>query len=255
MGEGLSRKEASLAYLEDAAHHVREGLADAILRDVERIRPLPPPARVFEIGVGTGWLLADLAERGYVCAGIELNQWNREYAAAMLRDRGIEADIADGSIESAEMGDGVYDLVVAESVFEHVPDYRAALDRIYRSLKPGGLFHMSSTNKFSPVSGEFTRLPFYGWLPRNLRLMVRRRAGDQVTADTAFFDWNQFTYRGLRRSLKQAGFTQVYDRFDLLEPADKAGSKRLLISLYKRWPALKSPLLAFDFNTGFCCVK
>jgi 2-polyprenyl-6-hydroxyphenyl methylase/3-demethylubiquinone-9 3-methyltransferase len=256
MGVGsLSREEASLAYLRDAAGHDRSGLADAILGRVQRVRPVLPPAHVLEVGVGTGWLLAALAERGYTCAGIELNPWCREYALAMLHDRGARADITEGSIEEADLAESTYDLVLAESVLEHVPDYARALEKIYRSLKPGGVLYFSSTNKLSFLSGEYRGFPLYGWLPQRLRLLVRRLARDQVIADNAHFDWNQFTYWGLRRALRQAGFSGVYDRFDLLDPSEKTGWKRLLIIGYKRWPPLKWPLLIFDFNTGFCCVK
>jgi 2-polyprenyl-3-methyl-5-hydroxy-6-metoxy-1,4-benzoquinol methylase len=256
MGAGsLSREEASLAYLRDAAAQDRSGLADAILGKVHQVRPVSPPAHVLEVGVGTGWLLADLAERGYTCTGIELNPWFRGHALALLRDRGVHVDMIEDSVEVANLLEGAYDLVLAESVLEHVPDYRRALHNIYRSLKPGGVLYFSSTNKLSLLSGEFSGLPLYGWLPQRLRLLVRRLARDQVRADLAHFDWNQFTYWGLRRTLRRVGFTEVYDRFDLLQPSEKTGWRRLVIIGYKRWPLLKWPLLTVDFNTGFCCVK
>lgn len=243
------------AYLRSAEAQSHAGLADAILRDVSRVRPLPPNARVFEVGVGAGWLLIDLVERGFTCAGIELNPIFREHALAALKSRGLRAEILSGSIESTPLPANAYDVVLASSVFEHVPDYRSGLQNVYQAVKQGGVFRLNTTNKFSPVSGEFAHFPLYGWLPRRLRFLIRTIAADRTIASGPGFDWNQFTYRRLRRELSRVGFTEIHDRFELLRPEDTSGWKRELIRGYNRWPALKLPLLVFDFGTAFCCVK
>ena len=239
-------RQASLAYIDDASTQDHTGETDGLLAKIQRVRPTSPPARVFEVGVGTGWLLADLAARGYECSGIEVNPWNLEHARQRLQ--GVE--IIEGTIEAAELPKDTYDLVLAESVLEHVRDYQAALHNIYGALKHGGLLHVSTTNKFSLVSGEYKRVPFYGWLPQRARYAIRRRAGEEM-----FFDWNEFTYHGLRRALRRAGFTKIYDRLDVVWPADKTGWKRQVVGAYQRVPMLKWPLLTFDFGVGLFAVK
>jgi SAM-dependent methyltransferase len=249
----VSSRESTLAYLALAEERDLVGLVDALLRDVNRARPLSPESRVFEVGVGTGWLLADLAKRGYVCEGIELNPWIREHAVEAMSAQSLDVPIREGAIEDADLPAESFDVVLAESVLEHVPDYRRTLRLIFASLKPGGVFHMNSSNRFCPMSGEYG-LPLYGWLPRPLRFRLRHHSPDERLSAAAL-DWNQFTYWGLRRELRRVGFSEVYDRFDLLRPSDKTGAKRALIASYKRVPAAKWPLLLFDFGTAFCCVK
>ena len=94
---------------------------------------------------------------------------------AVVLELGVGTGLG-GSVESADLAESSYDLVLAESVLEHVPAYRRALENIYRSLKSGGVLYFSSSNKWSLVFGDFTSLPFYGWLPQRLRLLVRRLA-------------------------------------------------------------------------------
>lgn len=243
-------REATLAYLEEAEAHDRTGDIDALFAKIKRIRPLDPPAEVLEVGIGTGWLMAALAERGYRCTGLEVNPWSCEHALKTLRERGIEADIVEGNIESAQFPENTFEVVFAETVLEHVRDYQAALHNIWRSMKAGGVLHISTTNKFSMKSGEYPRVPLYGWLPQRLRLAIRRRAGEEM-----FFDWNEFTYWGLRRTCKRVGFTEVYDRLELIGREDKAGWKRRIIETYERFPPLRQALLLFDFGVGLYCVK
>jgi SAM-dependent methyltransferase len=239
-------REASIAYIEEAKALDHAGEADNLLAKIQRIRPISPPDRVFEVGVGTGWLLAELADRGFECAGIEVNPWNVEYARQRLPD----VEVIEGTIEATELPAATYDLVLAESVLEHVRDYEPALRNIFQGLKAGGVFHLSTTNKFSLVSGEFRKVPLYGWLPQRARYAIRRRVGEEV-----FFDWNEFTYVGLRRALRRAGFSEVYDRLDVVRPADKTGWKRQVVGTYQRFPVLKWPLLTFDFGVGLFAVK
>jgi SAM-dependent methyltransferase len=242
----------SRAYLREAPNDQDPANVDRIIRDVERVRELPPAPRVLEVGLGTGWLLSALVRRGWVGDGVELNPWFCEHARAELAAQGIEASVIEGSIESIDLAADAYDLVLAESVLEHVLDVHSALAAIYRTLKSGGVLHFNTTNKLALISGEYPEFPLYGWLPRRVRLRFRREATAMAPSG---FDLNQFTYWGLRRRLAHVGFSEIYDRFDLLEPSDKSGLKRQLIAGYKRWPILKQPFLALDHGCAFCCVK
>lgn len=97
--------------------------------------------RVFEIGFGSGSLLAALAEQGIDVAGIEVSKTMRDQACERLppqhHDKLVVGDYL--SLDTNETGRG-YDLVFWNDVLEHlvpdeVPDF---LRKIHRELAPGG---------------------------------------------------------------------------------------------------------------------
>ncbi|GAA4009597.1 class I SAM-dependent methyltransferase [Sphingomonas swuensis] len=107
----------------------REILAELIAREV---RP-PRPARILEIGCGTGHNLAMLQKFGDVEAA-ELDPEARRLAAQRLGK-----PVHDGALPGLadQLGSG-FDLIALLDVLEHVEDDRGALTAILRMLKPGG---------------------------------------------------------------------------------------------------------------------
>jgi hypothetical protein len=43
-----------------------------------------------------------------------------------------------GNLEEVDLGEGVYDVIIASSVFEHVEFWRVCLDKLYRAHVTGG---------------------------------------------------------------------------------------------------------------------
>ncbi len=59
----------------------------------------------------------------------------------------------------------VFDLVICNHTYEHVPCAEALFSEVRRILKPGGICYFAAPNKFSPIEGHY-HLPFLSWLPR-----------------------------------------------------------------------------------------
>jgi SAM-dependent methyltransferase len=161
-------------------------------------------------------------------------------------------------IEDAELEPGVYDVAIANSLLEHVPDYRAALTNIYRALRPGGLLYFNSTNRFALRSGEHKPLRLYGWLPYRVRERIRTKHEGPLLVASRGMDFHQFTYPGLRRTLRDIGFTRVVDIYDLLDVDDlnrPTTARRTAMRAYKRLRPLKHLITTFSDGTYFYCVK
>jgi SAM-dependent methyltransferase len=250
----------SEAYLESAAQvdpEARAAEGDLYLRRIERVHALPEGARVLEVGIGTGWFLVHATRRGFRCDGAEVNPVNVRHAEALLEENGVEATIHLGSIEELELPAGAYDAVVAMSVFEHVRDYRRGLENIHRALRPGGVLYFYSTNKFSPISGEYP-MPLYGWWPNRVRYWFRVRRSGPAIITSSGVDFNQFTYRGLRRTFREVGFTRIVDQYEMLSVGDlgvPSRFKRRLVAAADRVPGFAGLLRTFAPGTCFICEK
>ncbi|HEU4811824.1 MAG TPA: class I SAM-dependent methyltransferase [Nocardioides sp.] len=123
---------------DEAADH---GLRDATVRAAWRellLGVLPPaPARVADLGCGTGTLSLLLADEGYAVDGVDFSpeMVRRAVAKAEGRDdvRFVEADAA-----APPLDPGAYDVVLCRHVLWAMPDPTAALRSWLGLLAPGG---------------------------------------------------------------------------------------------------------------------
>jgi SAM-dependent methyltransferase len=91
------------------------------------------PARLLEVGCGTGALAARCAaELG--CEVIALD--SSEEMVAATRERGIEAMV--GDVQRLPFDDATFDAAIAAWMLYHVPDRDGAIGELARVLRPGG---------------------------------------------------------------------------------------------------------------------
>src|SRR3989442_1180224 len=187
-----------------------------VLPRASRLRPLEAGTRLLEVGIGTGWFLMLSARRGLECVGLDISPQVIAFVRTRAEQNGVSLDLRLGNIEETVLEREAFDVVMAESVFEPVEDWRRGLANVAGCLRPGGVLILTSTNRFSPRSGEYP-LPFYGWLPNRLRYWLRRTLEGPDIMELGI-DFHQFTYPGLSDGLKEAGFSRVYDIAHLLDP-------------------------------------
>lgn len=107
----------------------RRILADLVAR---KVKP-PRPARILEIGCGTGHNLPMLQAFGEVEAA-ELDA-----AARVLASRRLGRPVHDAALPAlADQIEGRFDLIALLDVLEHVEDDAGALKAIMRMMHPGG---------------------------------------------------------------------------------------------------------------------
>ena len=102
---------------------------------------LPPaPARILDVGCGTGVLSLELARAGHDVTAVDADR-----TAIDLAERGApsggpgrvtyhHADVHDWAAD-----EGAFDVVVTTRTLHHVAEPAAALERVRRWLRPGGL--------------------------------------------------------------------------------------------------------------------
>jgi SAM-dependent methyltransferase len=124
----------SRAYDEQAAH--RYGLEPYIpgFADFDGAKG----KEVLEIGVGLGADHQRFAQAGARLHGIDLTPRAVEHTRARLAAVGLSSDLRVADAEALPFDDCSFDLAYSWGVIHHSPDTPAAVDEIYRVLRPGG---------------------------------------------------------------------------------------------------------------------
>lgn len=140
----------------------------ARLASIFEERGITTPARLMELGCGSGWMAEFFATLGYRVLGtsiapVDVELGERRVAAAA--EKGIEGSLeflatpmesADEAITGREPFDGVY---VFEAI-HHAFDWRRTVHSAYRCLRPGGWFVLANEPNVahSAVSYRVARL-------------------------------------------------------------------------------------------------
>jgi len=230
----------------------------SILARVAKFIPVGAGTRLLEIGVGGGRFIVLCAQRGLDCHGVEHNPMLYRQAVARAGAARVSVQLALVNVEEVAWAPSSFDVVVANSVLEHVEHYGGVLANIHTALRPGRVLFFNSTNKFALRSGEFPELRLYGWLPFSVRSRIRLRRQGGGVVESSSIDYNQFTHSGLRKMLHSIGFSQVYGLYELLEPDDLVRSgrpRRWALKLIRRLPVLRLAVETFANGTYFYCVK
>ena len=106
-----------------------------------RIKRFKPDGALLDVGCNIGMFMKAARDGGFAVTGVELNAG----CAAYGRENFV-LDIRSASLEGAAFPAGTSDVVTLFDVLEHVPDPRALLSGVRRTLKPGGLLVVQSPN-------------------------------------------------------------------------------------------------------------
>jgi SAM-dependent methyltransferase len=111
-------------------------------RILDRLDSMTHPAgrSLLEVGCAHGWFLDAAARRSYDVHGIEPDA----PIAAVASRKGH--DVRTGFFPDALAPGTLYDIIVFNDVFEHLPDPRAALAACRQRLRPGGLLVLNLPN-------------------------------------------------------------------------------------------------------------
>lgn len=242
----------------DISLQEKEPIYRNILRAVRRYTAVDGNTRMLEVGTGTGWfpLLCELD--GVPCQGLEISPQLIECAHEIGAKYNIKPNILLGNLEDANLPTNYYDVVIASNVFEHIEEWETGIHKVAEILRPGGLLYFESSNKFSPVTGEYSGFPTpycYGWLPDQWRYALRRKVHGPDIMKLGI-DFNQFTHPQLRREFERAGFRKIYDRVEIAhEDAISTGFRKNVVRWARKNPVMKHMALTFAEATRFICLK
>jgi SAM-dependent methyltransferase len=158
-------------------------------------RYVSTPARLLDIGCGTGRLLYLAKRAGWDVKGLELSA----SMAERVRERlGVEVMVGDFlQLEPAPADHEAFDVVCLRHVIEHLPDSLGAMARIRALVRPGGYFLAEMPN----VEALAKR-----WLRLVTRLGLHHR---HYPADFVAGHCNEFCRESFEFLLGRSGFRLV----------------------------------------------
>jgi SAM-dependent methyltransferase len=218
-----------------------QGWIDAILARIAPYLPRASGLDVLDIGAAQGGTLIALQQRGHHPVGVE--PWREAIVTAteLARRYGTAIEIHEGTAERLPFPDEQFDVVLATSVMEHVGNLRQTLREVFRVLRPGGIFWFNSASSMSPRQDEISGFPLFGWYPLPLKRRIMWWAAGRkphLVGHTQTPAINWFTPWSARRELRRAGFTKVWDRWELRQLHETNGLRRVVALVGKRiWVA------------------
>jgi 2-polyprenyl-3-methyl-5-hydroxy-6-metoxy-1,4-benzoquinol methylase len=131
--------------------------------------------RLLDIGCGVGSLSLQLAVHGALVNAIDISEQAVNAVRHNSRRHNVNLESADiMSITDLRFADDTFDGVVGAAVLHHLVHHSfgsAAMDEVYRTLKPGGKAVFAENNGDNPV-WKLTK--------RYMRLVGARRTGDDL---------------------------------------------------------------------------
>lgn len=196
--------------------------------------------RVLDIGCGRGWLLYQLARRGWTAVGTELTEESGRYARDVL---GL--DVRSGDLIDMRLPAESFDLVILWHVLEHIPDPAALLAEIARMLRPGGTLLAAVPNFGSPEARRGKALWFHLDVPRHLNhfdlptLTAFLQGAGLEPVDTDFFAPEYDVFSAVQTALNLLGIRQ-----NLLYNMVRARGARMLAEPSARSETIATLVLA-----------
>jgi SAM-dependent methyltransferase len=171
--------DAQAATFDDEPDH---GLRDPEVRQawLELLRQhLPPaPARVADLGCGTGSISVLLAAEGYDVHGVDLSAEMVAVALEKASAAGVAATFTLGDAADPGLPPGGFDVVVSRHVLWALPERSAALARWVDLLAPGG--RLLLVEGFWFTGGGLTAQRCEGLVREHRSSAVVRRLTDPV---------------------------------------------------------------------------
>jgi SAM-dependent methyltransferase len=129
----------------------------AAIRDAAAFLGLGPDSRVLDVGAGVGGPARFLAHAtGCHVTALELQQQLHDVAVDLTRRAGLAGLVSHvrGDALSHPLADGAFDAAISFLAVLHIPDRPRLMQRLARTLRPGGRCYIEDLCQRAPFTGE-----------------------------------------------------------------------------------------------------
>jgi SAM-dependent methyltransferase len=171
--------------------------------------------RVFEFGHGVGSTGILFARHGFEVVLGDVSKPYREFAGRRFAERDLVAKFVDLMVEEPQPDS--FDAIVSFDVLEHLPDPLAAVKRMRRWLKPGGLLVMNVAFGVSAENPEHLLARRRGFVNR-----IRPLGFERIPSPTLLVFYKADTGKTFRMAYQAADFVEAVAS-DLLVAVPRLG--------------------------------
>lgn len=152
----MADRSAENAGWEKPESHISANAREAKRRGDFLSQHLPKSGRVLEIGCSSGFMLYDLAQKGFECVGVEPSGVFSEYVASrgLSCFNSLEALIENGTHQ------GGFDVILHYYVMEHISDPKTFLNEQLELLNHNGVLVFEVPNAMDALS-DLYEVPSY----------------------------------------------------------------------------------------------
>ena len=190
---------------------------------------------VLEIGVGMGADHCEWAKSApALLCGIDLTERAVAHTQKRLALYGLASDVKVADAEHLPFADASFDLVYSWGVLHHSPDTQAAIDEVWRVLRPGGVARIMIYSKYS-LTGYMLWTRYALFAGRPCRSLADIYAQHMESPGTKAYSPDEA--RQMFRRFARADLRTQLSFGDLLEGAAGQRHRGLLLSMARTlWP-------------------
>jgi 2-polyprenyl-3-methyl-5-hydroxy-6-metoxy-1,4-benzoquinol methylase len=221
---------------------------------------------VFEVGVGEGTPLANMAALGLDVAGFDISKPMVEAAQANFSKRGLDpariqwGDVEDSVSFASQLARGRYDAVIAAGVLPHVRNDRLALNNMNVLLNPGGRLFVEFRNKlfslftFNRYTSDFIFEDLLRDIPASLKDQIRPAIEKRLAMDKP-------VKRVVAEDGKGAGYDTILSKFhnplELTDIVQNCGFRDVRIHWYHYHaaPPMMEEMIGEAFRTASMALE
>ncbi len=150
---------------------------------LDELKKIKPHGRILELGSAMGFFVSEALNYGYEASGIEISAYASSYAK-----RKLDVDVRCASVEEYDYIEDEYDIICAWYVLEHLPTLMSLLDKLYLSLKKGGVLAFSMPNSYG-ITGRkkkdyYARVVpldhYYEFSPKSITKLMKKKGFKHV---------------------------------------------------------------------------
>jgi len=146
-------------------------------KTIEKLNKLVPVKEKTLLDVGSGWgeFVFEALRKGAIAYGIEPDSKPIEISILLA---GKQGTFVKTCAEAIPFRSGYFDIVICNSVIEHIKDIRASLQEMIRVLRKGGYLYLRAPNYLHPYEGHY-KIRWIPLLPKPLARLYLRLIGRQ----------------------------------------------------------------------------
>jgi len=124
---------------------------------VDRITTQCPVSdkKILEVGSGWGGICVEFSHVGGLVTGIEPDEEELQISRLLNQIECTGVNFIHGYGENLPFTDNSFDIIICNSVIEHVADFSKTISEMMRVLRPGGFIYLNTINYLFPYEGHY----------------------------------------------------------------------------------------------------